>query len=111
MSATTTTRGLQRLAIAAAVGALAAGLSVVSVATARADVRASRTPAIRSCAVPDLVGVPLTVARARLRSAGCRLGSVSFVEHRGPHRIVFSQSVRVGHSVSTTSLVELRVAR
>jgi hypothetical protein len=107
----TTTRGLHRLAIAAALGALTGGLGAVSVSTAQADVRTSRTPAIRSCFVPNLVGVPFGAAQTRLRRAGCRLGSVSLVKHQGLHHVVVSQSIRAGRDASTARLVELGVAR
>jgi hypothetical protein len=63
------------------------------------------------CIVPKLVGATVSVARARIGRAGCKLGSISLIKHRGKHRIVLAQSVKRGLTISATRAIAFRAIR
>jgi hypothetical protein len=51
------------------------------------------------CAVPSLIGLPLKIAKARIKVAGCSLDSVKYVQSKRPAGTVLSQ-FRRGAAIS-----------
>jgi subtilisin family serine protease len=72
---------------------------------------ASPRPALRVCVVPRLRGARLTVAKARIRRAGCSVGRVRSSRSRLRRGRVVAQRPAPGRRVSLRARVSLTVSR
>lgn len=60
-----------------------------------------------TCRVPRVVGLRLSVAKRRIRRAGCAVGRGRFVRATGPRNRVLRQSIRPGRRVRTGTRINL----
>ena len=71
----------------------------------------SPRPALRVCVVPRLRGATLAIARSRIRSAGCSVGSVRRTRNRLRRGRVVAQSPAAGRRVSPRARVNVTLSR
>ena len=71
----------------------------------------SPRPALRVCVVPRLRGATLAVARSRIRSAGCSVGSVRRTRNRLKRGRVVAQKPAAGRRVSLRGRVNVTLSR
>jgi hypothetical protein len=68
--------------------------------------------AVRYCVVPDLKGKKLGQARSALAAADCTVGSIRPAKKKKrKHKVVVSQGVAAGTSVSDTAPIDLRLGK
>jgi dipeptidyl aminopeptidase/acylaminoacyl peptidase len=87
-----------------------AGGAVTQVTSGGADRRPDWGPAPTVCAVPKVVGMKTAAARAALKDAGCKAGTVTR-KKAGRHGVVLRQSVKAGARVKRGTKVNLTVGR
>jgi hypothetical protein len=67
------------------------------------------TPVVPQCVVPRLDGKPLNEARAALRTAHCRLGTVTKLARSRHRLVVVEQGARTGRVLSTDASVSIKL--
>lgn len=71
------------------------------------------TPGVKYCSVPKLTGLSVTTARAKLKEAGCKLGTVTKqkASRSKQHKKVLSQNVPARVQVKRGTSVSIRVGK